>query len=67
MASVNGKFFNSWLKEIGRSRMTGYRWIKEGKIKVESIYGRKYISSDEIARFFREGKEATGLAKQQLV
>lgn len=35
--------------------MTGHRWIKAGRVKVESIYGRKYISDEEIARFFRDG------------
>lgn len=53
---MNGKFLDAWLKEMGRSRATGFRWIQRGRIKVESYYGRNYISNAEIERFFREGK-----------
>lgn len=53
---MNGIFLSKWLKSIGRSRMTGYRWVAAGKITVVSVYGRLFITEDEIARFFREGK-----------
>jgi len=52
---MDGKFLDAWLKSIGRSRTTGHRWVKSGKITVKPVYGRNYISQAEIDRFFREG------------
>jgi predicted site-specific integrase-resolvase len=60
---MDGKYFSKWLKDIGVSRMTGYRWTESGKVKVKTIYGRKYIEQSEIDRFFREG----ALAPKQMV
>lgn len=53
---MNGKFLSAWLKDIGVTRVTGYRWIQKGRITVETYYGRKFIPQTEIDRFFREGK-----------
>lgn len=39
------------------SRTTGVRWEKEGRIRTQRIYGKKFVSDEEIARFFREGAE----------
>lgn len=55
-----GQFFRSWLKKMGVSRTTGWRWIQQGRVKVVGIYGRKYITNEEIERFFREGAEFKG-------
>jgi hypothetical protein len=52
-----GQFLSAWLRKIGVSRVTGYRWIKQDRIKAVSIYGRRYISNEEIERFFTEGAQ----------
>jgi hypothetical protein len=54
---LEGKFFSSWLKSIGRSRSTGFRWEQQGRIKTLRIYGRKFITKEEIDRFFKEGAQ----------
>jgi hypothetical protein len=54
---IIGRYYDAWLKDIGRSRMTGYRWRKQGRIKVERIYGRNFVRQEEIDRFFREGAD----------
>ncbi len=48
---------DAWLREIGRSLHTGYRWRKRGWIKVLNIGGRWYITDEEIERFITRGKE----------
>lgn len=53
---MDGKFLSAWLKDIGVTRVTGYRWILKGRIKVENYYGRNFIRQTEIDRFFKEGK-----------
>src|SRR5438552_9919918 len=43
--------FNRWLRSIGKSRVTGWNWRKQGIVKTTNIFGRIYISRTEIARF----------------
>ncbi len=45
--------FDGWLNDLGRTRVTGYRWRKLGLVKTENIFGRHYISREEIAQFER--------------
>jgi hypothetical protein len=45
--------FNRWLKDIDRSRATGWRWRCDGIIEAVNIRGRVFISRDEIERFER--------------
>ncbi len=42
---------SKWLKDLDKSRSTGYRWAKLGIIKTVTIANRPYISLDEVARF----------------
>lgn len=43
--------WKKWLNQIGVSGITGWRWRKQGLIKTVNIFGRLYISQDEIDRF----------------
>src|SRR5690606_21833627 len=43
--------FDHWLEERGSSRTTGYRYRKQGLVDTVNIFGRLFISRDEIARF----------------
>lgn len=63
--------FDVWLREIGRTPATGYRWRKRGWIKVVNIGGKCYICDEEIqcfiarsknGEFFRRTLEATTTA-----
>jgi hypothetical protein len=45
--------FNVWLKDIDRSRATGWRWRCKGIVATVNICGRVFISRDEIERFER--------------
>lgn len=49
--------FDCWLREIGRTSTTGYRWRKRGWIKVLNIGGRGSITDKEIARFILRGQD----------
>jgi hypothetical protein len=43
--------FEDWLKSIGKGRVTGWNWRKQGVIKAVNIFGRIYVTRAEIARF----------------
>jgi len=43
--------FDAWLNSINRTRCTGWRWRKNGLISTQNIFGKIYITRDEIARF----------------
>ncbi len=45
--------FDGWLESLDKTRTTGWRWRKEGLIKTVNIFGKLYITRDEIARFER--------------
>jgi hypothetical protein len=45
--------WDAWLKEIGRTHTTGWRWRKSGWIRPLNICGRLYLSDEAIAEFVR--------------
>jgi hypothetical protein len=47
---------NKWLAASGISRMTGWRWRKDGILKTTIIYGRHYVSHEAIAEMQRRAK-----------
>lgn len=49
---------DAWLKELDKTRSTGWRWRKQGHIKTVNVFGKVYITRDEIAAF--EGKVIAG-------
>jgi hypothetical protein len=50
------KPFDSWLKSLGRSAATGWRWRRRGWLRVINIGGRNYVASDEIGRFLQRAE-----------
>jgi hypothetical protein len=45
--------FDRWLRDIGKSRATGWRWRCNGVVSTCNVFGRRYITREEIARFER--------------
>lgn len=43
--------FDVWLNSINKTRTTGWRWRRDGVVRTENIFGRVYISREEIGRF----------------
>ena len=43
--------FDQWLRGRGLCRTTGFRYRRAGIIDVVEIYGRLYITTEQIARF----------------
>ncbi len=43
--------FDQWLKELSLDRSTGYRYRKAGIVSAIEVFGRLYITREEIARF----------------
>jgi hypothetical protein len=43
--------WEEWLNSIRIDRSTGYRYRKRGLIQVVNIFGRLYLTREEIARF----------------
>jgi hypothetical protein len=43
--------FATWLREIGRSRTTGWRWRQRQWVETINVGGRLYISQQAIDRF----------------
>ena len=58
--------WDSWLKEIGRTHTTGWRWRKAGWIQPVIISGRLYLPDEAIATFVRRAA-AEEFAKQHIV
>lgn len=52
--------YSAWLRRLGVSRDTGWRWERDGKITTFKRYGRKFVAFAEIARFDREGAQQNG-------
>jgi hypothetical protein len=50
--------YDRWLSDVGITPTTGWRWRKRGVIETVNIYGRIYISRQQIARF--EQRAAAG-------
>lgn len=45
--------YDAWLYDRRTSRVTGWRYRKSGLIATINIFGRVYVSRDEIAKFER--------------
>jgi hypothetical protein len=43
--------FSSWLRGLGLSKATGWRWRQTGVVRALNINGRLYLSNAEIRRF----------------
>jgi len=43
--------FDAWLNSLNRTRCTGWRWRKHGLIITQNVFGKLYITRDEIERF----------------
>ena len=44
---------DKWIKDVGISRMTAYRWRERGILKTHNLYGRQYITSAHVAELQR--------------
>ena len=53
---VSGITFDRWLESIGRSRVTGWRWVELGMIQPVNILGKNYITREEDERFWSHAK-----------
>lgn len=49
--------FDDWLHDLGKTRVTGFRWRKKGLVSTVNIFGRLYIRREEIERFERRAME----------
>ena len=43
--------FDAWLAALDKTRTTGWRWRKTGKVETVNVFGKLYITRDEIFRF----------------
>lgn len=48
--------YGMWLQLVGRDPVTGWRWAKAGVVQTENVFGRPFITSDEIKRFWARVK-----------
>ena len=61
---------SAWLRRVGRSDTTGWRWIRDGWLHPLNISGKSYLTAEDIAQFearARNGefrKTASGAAKR---
>jgi predicted site-specific integrase-resolvase len=53
---VGGMTFDRWLESIGRSRVTGWRWVELGMLQTVNINGKNYITREEDERFWQRAK-----------
>jgi predicted site-specific integrase-resolvase len=47
---------DAWLKQVGVTTCTGWRWRKRGWLKTVNICGRVYITQEAIAEFMDRAK-----------
>ena len=45
--------FDSWLRGIDKTRVTGFRYRKAGLIETVNIFGRLYVTREAVAAFER--------------
>lgn len=45
--------FNKFLEDMGVTSTTGWRWRKKGILETVNIYGRLYVSIENIEQFHR--------------
>jgi predicted site-specific integrase-resolvase len=48
--------FSAWLRQLGRSDTTGWRWVKAGWLHPVNIAGRPYLQRDDIQQFQNRAK-----------
>jgi hypothetical protein len=56
MPDAGGMDYGMWLQLVGRDPVTGWRWAKAGVVQTENVFGRPFITSDEIKRFWARVK-----------
>jgi hypothetical protein len=42
---------DKFMRDIGRDRVTGWRWRKRGWLTTVNIAGREYVTDDEAQKF----------------
>jgi hypothetical protein len=71
----------AWLRQIGRSDTTGWRWVQSGWLHPINIAGRPFLKRDDISEFLKRaergefareprgaaGRSASAKKKQELV
>src|SRR5438128_1019089 len=57
--------FDGWLKALSLDRSTGYRYRQRGILKVVNVFGRLYITRDEVARFEKRAISGEFAQKQR--
>lgn len=50
------KSYMAFLRELGRSRVTGFRWARKGWLHPVRIANRLYVTDDEIERFIQRAE-----------
>jgi len=50
-ASAGVTAFSAWLKQVGRSDTTGWRWVRDGWLTPLNISGKLYLTAQDIAQF----------------
>ncbi|MFZ0615522.1 MAG: hypothetical protein WAN16_03615 [Chthoniobacterales bacterium] len=43
--------FDAWLASLGKSRVTGWRWRNAGLVKTVNVFGKLYVTREEVTRF----------------
>jgi len=43
--------FDGWINSLDKTRTTGWRWRRDGVIQTVNVFGKLYITREEIARF----------------
>ena len=50
--------FDAWISSLDKTRGTGWRWRRAGVVETVNVFGKCYISREEITRF--ETRAAAG-------
>jgi hypothetical protein len=56
---AGGMRLSKWIKTIGISKMTAWRWRKEGKLNVIWRYGIPWVTAETIRQFFTDDGTAS--------
>jgi len=63
----------AWLRQIGRSDTTGWRWVKAGWLHPVNIAGRPYLTGADIQQFQQRAERGefarppTGAARKSAI
>jgi hypothetical protein len=57
---AGGMRLSKWTKTVGISKMTAWRWRKEGKLPVIWRYGIPWVTAETIRQFFTDDGTAPG-------